>query len=80
MAVKMRVKEQRVTMRAERARPVYIGGEPYEGEYTVTPRVKEQTIPTAKKLLVDDVKVLAIPRFDVSNTAGGKTVYIANEV
>ena len=55
-------------------------GEPYEGPYDVTPKVMAQTLSTAKKLMRDDVSVRAIPYFDVSNPAGGNTIYIANEV
>ena len=64
----------------ELGRPVYMGGEPYEGPYDVTPKVTAQTLPTAKKLMRDDVSVRAIPYFDVSNQAGGNTIYIASEV
>ena len=57
-----------------------IAGEPYEGPHDVTPKVTAQTLPTAKKLMREDVSVRAIPYFDVSNPAGGNTIYIANEV
>ena len=67
-------------MSVELGRPVYMGGEPYEGPYDVTPKVTAQTLPTAKKLMREDVSVRAIPYFDVSNPAGGNTIYIANEV
>ena len=52
----------------------------YDGSYEVTPRVTAQTLPTARKILTEDLTVREIPRYDVSNTAGGKTIYIANEV
>ena len=67
-------------MAVELGRPVYLGGEPYEGPYEVTPKVTAQTLPTAKKLMREDVSVRAIPYFGVSNPAGGNTIYIANEV
>ena len=67
-------------MAVELGRPVYMGGEPYEGPYDVTPKVTAQTLPTAKKFMQEDVSVRAIPYFDVSNPAGGNTIYIANEV
>ena len=69
-----------LTMSMELGRPIYLGGEPYDGPYDVTPKVTAQTLPTAKKLMRDDVSVRAIPYFDVSNPAGGNTIYIANEV
>ena len=67
-------------MVVELGRPVYMGGESYEGPYDVTPKVTAQTLPTAKKLMRDDVSIRAIPYFDVSNPAGGNTIYIAKEV
>ena len=67
-------------MAVELGRPVYMGGEPYDGPYEVTPKVSAQTLPTAKKFMRDDVSVRAIPYVDVSNPAGGNTIYIANEV
>lgn len=58
----------------------YVGGEVYEGEYTITPKVLEQKAYTAGKVLTDDITVFAIPYYDVSNASGGSTVYIGNEV
>ena len=62
----------------------YVGGaagaERYDGDYIVTPKVTEQTIPTKEKLMVDDMTVKSIPFFSASNTSGGNTVYIGREV
>ena len=58
----------------------YVGGEKYEGAYEVTPKVEAQTMPTKDKVLIDDMTVKAIPFFSVSNTSGGNTVFIGNEV
>lgn len=56
------------------------GGYPvYDGVYEVTPAFQEQSLSTADKVLKEDVKVKAIPRYDVTNTAGGVTVYIATK-
>lgn len=52
----------------------------YEGDYAVTPKVVEQTMPTKGKAMVEDVTVRAIPFFDVSNNSGGSTVFIAKEM
>ena len=57
-----------------------VGAEYYEGEYEITPKVESQIMPTAQKTMTDDVTVHAIPYFDVSNHAGGSTVYIGSEV
>lgn len=59
---------------------VSIGAEMYEGDYFVTPKVEGQTIPTKGKVLIKDMTVNPIPFFDVSNTSGGSTVYIAKEI
>lgn len=58
----------------------FANADPYTGSYEVTPKVNAQTLPTAQKLMVDDVKVHAIPIFEVSNNDGGETIYIATEV
>lgn len=56
------------------------GGYPiYDGVYEVTPAFTEQSLSTADKVLKEDVKVKAIPRYDVANTSGGVTVYIATQ-
>ena len=53
-----------------------VGGELYEGDYVVRPEVDQQTLPTATKLMRDDLTVLAIPRHEVDNDAGGQTCII----
>ncbi len=58
----------------------YTNADPYDGDYEVTPRIAAQTLPTAGKLMAQDVTVREIPRYDVSNTSGGTTIFIANEV
>ena len=60
--------------------PVYKDVSLYEGDYEVTPKVIEQTLPTTEKLLSEDVTIKKIPYFEVSNTSGGNTVFIGNEV
>lgn len=57
-----------------------VGGDPYQGEYVVTPKLGEQTMQTKEKVMLDDVTVKAIPCFRVSNNSGGNTVYIAEEI
>ena len=52
----------------------------YTGSYTVTPSVSESSVHTAQKYMEDDITIKAIPYYDVSNTAGGSTVYIGKEI
>ena len=56
------------------------GVEEYNGGYSVTPRVDEQLLCTAKKFMVEDVTIKAIPFYNVSNNSGGNTVYIGKEI
>lgn len=51
--------------------------DPYTGPYEVTPTVDGEVLPTAGKLMKDDLTIKAIPVYSVSNTAGGNTFYIA---
>lgn len=52
---------------------------PYTGDYAVTPSVEGSSLPTKNKYMTDDVTVHPIPVFSVTNSAGGLTVYIAQE-
>lgn len=56
------------------------GGEPYTGDYTVTPKVTAQTLGTQGKTMTDDLTIKAIPYAEVTNISNGKTVTIGNEV
>lgn len=54
--------------------------ETFAGPYSVTPKVASDVIlETTKKLMREDVTVLKIPQFEVSNEAGGKTFIIGEE-
>jgi hypothetical protein len=75
---RFRVSDNSVNMMVEKTSVV--SGIRYEGDYEVTPKTTEQTLYTKYKTMYEDLTVKAIPRYDVSNLAGGKTIYIANEV
>lgn len=53
--------------------------EEYKGDYIVTPTVDRQILETANKKLTNDVKVNAIPYYDVANEYG-RTIYIGGEI
>lgn len=55
-------------------------GSPYEGDYDVMPTVEGQALQTKHKFMKDDITILAIPFYEVSNPSGGNTVYIADEI
>ena len=52
----------------------------YGGPYEAIPKVEEQTLETAQKFMTDDLKIRAVPYYEVSNDQGGNTVYIAKEI
>ncbi len=61
----------------------YLGGaseEYYDGSYNVVPQQTQQVLLTRKKYMKDNLTIQKIPYYDVSNSAGGSTVYIAEEL
>lgn len=56
--------------------PSQIPVEEYDGDYTVTPRLDEQTLATRGYKMRDNVTVEMIPVVTTSNPYGGKTVVI----
>ena len=53
----------------------------FDGDYIVTPKAHSQTVLGTKgKLMESDVTVIKIPYYETSNSIGGNTIYIANEV
>lgn len=53
-----------------------VGGEPYDGPYTVTPDFETQELATKDRLLKDNVTVDPITVARVENPSGGKTIFI----
>ena len=49
----------------------YVGGDPFEGDYSVTPKVEAQTMPTKEKVMLDDVTIEPIPYAEVTNNFVG---------
>lgn len=52
-----------------------VGIEDYIGEYTIRPKVEEQIMNTRDKRMIKDLKIEAIPYYEVSNQ-NGKTIII----
>lgn len=54
---------------------------PYEGAYTVDPLAKSATVlPTKGKNMTDNITVNKIRQLEVSNTAGGNTLIIGEDL
>lgn len=51
----------------------------YKGTYEATPKMQSSTLETRGKFMQDDVTINPVPVYEVSNTTGGTTVYIAKE-
>lgn len=53
----------------------------YKGPYEITPLAHEsQKFSTTDKLLTEDITVVEIPYYEVTNDQNGTTCYIAKEV
>lgn len=52
-----------------------VGIENYIGEYTIRPKVEEQVMNTRDKRMINNIKIEAIPYYEVNNQ-NGKTVII----
>lgn len=74
--VTMDMPDNSATMEVEAAVFVRPNAAYYTGSYDVTPMVDAQSLATKEKFLTDDVRIHAIPYFEVGNTSGGSTVYI----
>lgn len=59
--------------------PVVVGAPEYSGPYDITPLFSVQTLPTAKRLMQQDVTIRKIPQYEVSNDSGGYTLIIGDE-
>lgn len=52
------------------------GGDPYEGNYAVTPSFSEQIMQTKNKTMLQNMNIHAIPVSETDNAAGGVTLSI----
>ena len=59
--------------------PAVVGAPEYSGPYDITPLFSAQVLPTAKRLMRQDVTVKKIPQYEVSNDYGGYTLIIGDE-
>lgn len=60
--------------------PAQYSHDPYVGDYEIAPNAyNTQTLPTANKLLKNDVVIKKVPYFETGNAQDGVTVYIGEE-
>lgn len=48
----------------------------YKGEYSITPGIEAQTLPTSGQVMTDDLEIGEIPHAEVTNPEGGSTFTI----
>lgn len=51
----------------------------YAGPYDITPLFSAQVLPTAKRLMQQDLTIKKIPQYEVANDSGGYTLIIGEE-
>lgn len=55
-------------------------GKDYTGPYEVTPQLyKDILLPTKGSMLKEDITVLKVPQYEVTNAAGGTTLILGGE-
>lgn len=81
MGIKLKVTDSTIRLKV----PVTVvhestDGEIYQGDYTVTPKITEEVLlQTKSKVMNNNVTVLKVPQFEVSNDAGGKTLILGDD-
>lgn len=56
-----------------------VGAPEYSGPYDITPLFSAQTLPTAKRLLQQNITIKKIPQYEVTNDSNGYTLIIGEE-
>lgn len=56
-----------------------VGAPEYSGPYDITPLFTAQVLPTAKRLMQQDLTIKKIPQYEVANDSSGYTLIIGEE-
>ena len=59
--------------------PPGVGAPEYSGPYDITPLFSAQVLPTAKRLMQQDLTIKKIPQYEVANDSSGYTLIIGDE-
>lgn len=77
--IQVRVAQQSaVSVRIAGAASV-VGAPEYSGPYDITPLFSAQVLPTAKRLMQQDLTIKKIPQYEVANDSSGYTLIIGDE-
>lgn len=81
MQIKLRIQPRcKLVMKIQPARLIGVDSKVYAGDYQVVPDVYATTVlETKDRLLSENIEVLSIPQYAVSNDAGGETLIIGKE-
>ena len=67
-----------VPVRVDVTGTTVVGAPEYAGPYDITPLFSTQILPTAKRLMQQDVTIKKIPQYEVSNDYG-TTLFLGDE-
>lgn len=76
--IQVRVAQQSA-VRVDVTGTTVVGAPEYSGPYDITPLFTAQVLPTAKRLMQQDLTIKKIPQYEVSNDSNGYTLIIGEE-
>lgn len=76
--IQVRVAQQSA-VRVDVTGTTVVGAPEYSGPYDITPLFSAQVLPTAKRLMQQDLTIKKIPQYEVSNDSNGYTLIIGEE-
>lgn len=76
--IQVRVAQQSA-VRVDVTGTTVVGAPEYSGPYDITPLFSAQVLPTAKRLMQQDLTIKKIPQYEVTNDSNGYTLIIGEE-
>jgi hypothetical protein len=76
--IQVRVAQQSA-VRVDVTGTTVVGAPEYSGPYDITPLFTAQVLPTAKRLMQQDLTIKKIPQYEVANDSSGYTLIIGEE-
>lgn len=76
--IQVRVAQQSA-VRVDVTGTTVVGAPEYSGPYDITPLFSAQVLPTAKRLMQQDLTIKKIPQYEVANDSSGYTLIIGDE-
>jgi hypothetical protein len=76
--IQVRVAQQSA-VRVDVTGTTVVGAPEYSGPYDITPLFTAQVLPTAKRLMQQNLTIKKIPQYEVSNDSNGYTLIIGEE-